>query len=301
MDPTLRQLQAFRAVAEQQHFGRAAERLDLAQPTVSKEIRLLESILRVRLFERSAGGTHLTAEGQTLLPHAEQALTHVDELSGQARKLSTDMPDRVCVAVTPSIVNRLMPDVLRRLETTQPELEVSVLEVDTGEVPQAMHTRKANLGLGHYIQQADGCSLETLGQDELYVVIRTDLAPGDGRSTDLAQLEDVPLLLWPRERDPEYHDALLNVCRRRGLDPLILTGGSRISGSRSYLLRDGRAFSLVPKDFALTEQPPLTAIPLTEPAHIPLECLLRLPPTSSTRMVVDVATRCAQSDRSHWL
>ncbi len=299
MIPTLRQLQAFRAVAEERHFGRAAERLALAQPTVSKEIRLLETTLHVQLFERSAGGTHLTGEGRTLLAHAEQALDHVEQLSARARALSTDGPDRLCIAATPSIVNRLIPEVLRLLESTHPRLGVTVLEVDTGGIPHAVQSRQAELGLGHHIHHTEGCALETLGHDELYVVIRADLAPGGGTRVDLAELEDLPLLLWPREHNPDYHDSLLDTCRARGLDPLILTGSSRISGSRSYLLRDGRAFALVPKDFALTERAPLTAMPLKDPATIPLECLWRLPSNPSTREVVAAATRCSQPGSAH--
>lgn len=297
MEPTLRQLEAFRAVAAERHFGRAAERLAMAQPTVSKEIRLLECALHVQLFRRSAGGTHLTTEGQALLPYAEQALAHVEQLSAQARALAAGVPARVCVAATPSIVNRLMPEVLRLLETTHPELEVAVLEVETGGVPNAVQSRKADVGFGHHVRPTESCSLHTLGRNELYVVIRADLAPEAGTTIDLACLEDVPLLLWPREHNPDYHDSLLAACRQRGLDPLILTGSSRISGSRSYLLRDGRAFALVPKDFALTEQASLKTIPLSEPATLPFECLWRSPPSPGTREVVTAMTGLScQSD-----
>ena len=59
-------------------------------------------------------------------------------------------------------------------------------------------------------------------------------------SIDLTALGDQPLLLWPREHNPDYYASLLAACRGCGLDPLVLTGSSRISGSRSYLLRDGR-------------------------------------------------------------
>lgn len=291
MKMTLRQLEAFREVAAAHHFGRAAERLERAQPTVSKEIRLLESALHVQLFHRSAGGTHLTAEGEALLPHAEQALAHVEQLSAHARPLSAGVPARVRVAATPSIVNRLMPEVLRLLETTHPELEVTVLEVDTGGIPGAVQSRKADVGFGHHVRPVQGCTLSTIGDNELYAVLREDLAPDAGTGLDLADLEDLPLLLWPREHNPDYHDSLLAACRQRGLDPLILTGSSRISGARSYLLRDGRAFALVPKDFALTEQAPLRAIPLSEPATISFECLWRSPPSPGTREIVTAMTQ----------
>lgn len=289
MEPTLRQLRAFRAVAEERHFGRAAERLAVAQPTVSKEIRLLEHALRVPLFLRNAAGTHLTEHGQALLPHAERALSQVEQMSALARSLG-GVPDQVRVAATPSVVNRLMPEALRSLETSHPELAVTVLEVETGGVSKAVRSREADLGFGHYVQPAEGCTRHSLGQDELHVVIRSDLTPPGATSVDLTALGDLPLLLWPREHNPDYYGALLATCRRRGLDPLVLTGSSRISGSRSYLLRDGRAFALVPKDFAVTEKAPLTALPLSEPATIPLECLWRSPAGPGTRAVMAAVT-----------
>lgn len=291
MEPTVRQLEAFRALAAELHFGSAATALGVAQPTLSKEIKLLERTLRVPLFTRGAGGTRLTPDGRALLPHAEAVLDQVAKLLGAARQLQPAASHRVRVAATPSVVNRLLQRVLRTLEATGPGIEVTVLEVETGGVPAALVAHDAEVGLGHHIPAVDGCERRTIGRDELYVVLNAGLVPS-AAAVDLTDLVDLPLLMWPRDHNPRYYDALLATCRDRGLDPLILTGSSRISGARSYLLREGRAFTLVPRDYALTEPPPLVALPLTRPATVPLDAVWRTPPTAAATAFLRATRSC---------
>ncbi len=279
MELTLRQLRAFRAVAAESHFGRAAVGLGLAQPTLSKEIKLLERTLGTTLFERGPGGARLTAAGGALLPIAETMLADAARLMSEAQQLRSSGTRALRVAATPSVVNRLLPAVLRTLETQRPEIEIHVVEVDTGGVPEAVRAGRADLGIGHHVTATPGCGRRTLAHDELQVVVHASLA-GQGRSIDLKRFARLPLLMWPREQNPEYHDALLKLCQERGLDPLILTGSTRISGARSYLLREGRAFAIVPRDYAVTEPAPLVSRPLTQPATVPLQALWRSPLTA---------------------
>ena len=286
MRATTRQLEVFRALATELHFGRAAGRLQLAQPTVSKELASLERALRVRLFHRSSGGTTLTPEGAELLPHAVRVLDAMDELDRVAAAAGRRRTREVRLAASPSVVNRLMPHLLRRLERTHPDITVSVLEVDTGEVTAALDTGAAELGLGHHLDAPRRGRARTLRRDELFV-IAADAVVGPERTADLTRLRDVPLLLWPREQSPAYHDALVEVCRARGLDPLLLTGTSRLSGSRSYLLREGRAFALGPRDFAVSEAHGVRATRLAPPAHVPLDLAWLHPASPDARAVVE--------------
>lgn len=286
MRATPRQLAVFVALASELHFGRAAQRLRLAQPTVSKELAHLERTLRIQLFHRSSGGTTLTAEGAELLPHAVRVLDAMDELERAAASAGRRLGREVRVAASPSVVNRLMPLVLRRLERVHPDLTVSAVEVDTGEVTVALDAGEADLGLGHHLDAPLRGRSRTIGRDELFV-IAAEAVVGSGRTADLAQLRDIPLLLWPREQSPVYHDALVEVCRARGLDPLLLTGTSRLSGSRSYLLREGRAFALGPRDFAVSEAHGVRATRLHPPAHVPLDLAWIDPPSPDARTVIE--------------
>lgn len=286
MKATARQLAVFVALASELHFGRAAQRLKLGQPTVSKEIAQLERVLHVELFHRSSGGTTLTSEGAELLPHAARVLAAMDELDRAAASAGRRRSREVRVAASPSVVNRLMPLVLRRLERTHPDLTVSAVEVDTGEVTPALDTGAADLGLGHHLDPPLRGRVRTIGRDELFLIAAESVV-GANRTADLPGLRDVPLLLWPREQSPAYHDALVDVCRARGLDPLLLTGTSRLSGSRSYLLREGRAFALGPRDFAVSEAHGVRATRLAPPAHVPLDLAWIDPLSHDARTVME--------------
>lgn len=285
MRVTVRQLEVFVAVAAELHFGRAAARARLSQPTVSKELARLERVLGLELFHRSSGGTTLTSEGADLLPRAERALAALaglERAAGVARRRRTH---EVRVAVSPSIVNRLMPAVLREVERTSPDIVVTAVEVETGAVSAALDSGDADLGLGHHVGAPTRGRVRAIGRDELFVIAAESVLGRRG-SVDLARLVDVPLLLWPREQSPVYHDALLEILRSRGLDPLLLSSPSRLSGSRSYLLREGRAFALGPRDFAELETRGLRAVPLVPAAHVPLDLAWVEPVPAAARTVM---------------
>lgn len=285
MTVSARQLEVFSAVAAELHFGRAAARTRLSQPTVSKELARLERALGVELFARSSGGTTLTPEGAELLPvarHVLEGLATLDRAAASARRRRTH---EVRIAASPSVVNGIMPDVLRRLEQNGPQLSVVAVEVDTGGVTTALEADAADVGLGHYVTAPARGHVRTIGRDELYLIAARSLV-GDSDTVDLERLTRVPLLVWPREQSPVYHDALLATLRSRGLDPLQLVGSSRLSGSRSYLLHDGRAFALAPRDFALSEGHGLRALPLQPTAHVPLDMAWVEPMSAAARAVM---------------
>ena len=99
------QLRAFDAVAQTLHFGRAADRLGIAQPTISKEIRRLERAIGVPLFNRSAGGTTLTAAGERLRKPAAAVLEQVRSFEAAASLVKREAQGAVTIAASPSIVN----------------------------------------------------------------------------------------------------------------------------------------------------------------------------------------------------
>lgn len=294
MKVSLRQLEIFRAVAAELHFGRAARRLRLSQPTVSKELARLERAWGVELFVRSSGGTALTGEGSELLEQADRVLEaaqHLERAAAAARRRRTS---QVRVAASPSVVNRLMPQLLRELERHHPDVEVTEVEVDTGGVTAALDAGAAEVGLGHHVAAPAHGAVRTIGHDELFVIAAESVV-GQGPTVGLDRLADVPLILWPREQSPIYHDAVLEICRSRGLEPLLLTGTSRVSGSRSYLLREGRAFALGPRDFARSESHGVRAAHLSPRAHVPLDLAWVEPPSPAARTLMARARSLAPS------
>ncbi len=241
----------------------------------------------VRLFTRSAGGTALTSAGERLRPAAVAVLETVRLFEEAAAAELRDARRAVRVAASPSIVNRLLPDLLRAIDDQELGISIQVLEVETGEVLSAVEDGRADVGIGHLIGEASRAVTHLLGHDPLRVLLHRALVPHRATHADLHRLAHVPLLLWPRERSPGYYDFVLEACRTRGLEPMVLTGTSRIAGSWSYFLQDARALALVPADFAEQEaRGDLVALPLDPPASIPLEVAhIRNPPPHVARLL----------------
>ncbi|MCK0114029.1 LysR family transcriptional regulator [Ornithinimicrobium sp. F0845] len=289
MDFSLRQLRVFRALARTEHFGRAAELLNLSQPTVSADLRALERGLRLQLFVRSRAGTALTEEGAALLPLAESLLAGAAELSEEAERLRQE-PGTVRLAATPSLINHLVPALLQELEAEGARVQVEVLEVATGALERTLAAGEADVGVGHFVEPSPHTRQARIARDEVCVLTaRGVLDPT--LPADLTALPGRRLLIWPRRQHDDYFDCLVRACRERGLDPEIVESPGAVSGAQSYQLRNGTAFSLVPFDFAREASPTLSYAPLEPPLLIPLQATWRLPVVNGVPEVVATLRR----------
>lgn len=298
MKVTLAQLTVFATLCQTLHFTRAAERVGLTQPTVSKEMRTLERALGLQLLARSAGGTRLTPAGQALEPHARTVLEQVDELMAAAALERRRELRQVTMAASPSVVNRLLPELLRRIDDDKVGIRVSALEVETGCVIEAVESGQADIGVGHHLGEPTKAMRRRLGSDELLVLIHRSLHRPASNSVDVSQLQQLPLLMWPRELSPGYYDAMIDACRERGLEPHILTGTTRLSGSWSYYLSDARAFVLAPRDYAEKEAGgDLIALPLERPAFVSLDAVWRANLTGEVKQVLKILLEVTRSRR----
>src|SRR5688572_16347514 len=124
----LRQVQYFVTLAEHRHFGRAAEALHIAQPSLSQQIRALEEDLGVVLFERSRRHVALTHDGEAFLPYARQMLTLADDARADLADRSNLHRGRVRLGTTPTIGGHLLPRILQRFHVKYPGLELTITE-----------------------------------------------------------------------------------------------------------------------------------------------------------------------------
>ena len=117
--------------------------------------------------------------------------------------------------------------------------------------------------------------LDRLGSERLLALLSTTHPAAAAASVELARLGDLPLLIWSRSQAPAYYDELLRICRERGLEPQLVTAPPRITGVRSYLIADGRTFSLIPESATLRLSPGVCARPLSVPATVPVAATWR--------------------------
>ncbi|WP_162002368.1 LysR substrate-binding domain-containing protein [Streptomyces sp. CB01881] len=273
---TLRQLEVFLAVAGTLHFGRAAERLHISQPTVSQEVARLERTVGVELFDRSRRAVRLTPAGEVMAAESARLLEQAGSLLARVRLHEESRMGTARIVASPSVMNRLLPAVVSRAERELPALEPAELAVDTGHVSTTLAAELADIGLGRFLEDVPGYRREKLADEPVRVAVsrRHPLAGRDG--IHLHELRDLPLLLWSREQHPRYYDHVLGLCSARGVEPPVLVSPPRIVGSRLYLLAQNRAFSLVPASMAghLTEE--VVTVRLADRATLPLEMQWRL-------------------------
>ncbi|MEV6116468.1 LysR family transcriptional regulator [Streptomyces sp. NPDC052109] len=184
----LRQLRYFVAVAEELNFGRAAERLLIAGPSLSQQIKALERDLGVRLFDRDRRSVSLTPAGVALLPHTRALLERADDLKSRAGRLSGSQPVRL------GYVNWLPPDLGSRTAA------VAQVHIDAWVAPS--HTQAARVGDGSldvavcWVRTEDlerlGLRARLIGADRLYAVAKgTDTGPVAARDIDVLIDDDV--------------------------------------------------------------------------------------------------------------
>ena len=271
MQITLRQIEIFVAVAEIGHFGRAAEALHISQPTVSQEVGRLERALGIALLDRSRRSATVTQAGEALATEGRSLLNHADQVVKKVRLFEPTRMRTARVVASPSVVNRLLPAVISAAEQTLSSVRIEDILVDTGGVTSTLITEHADIGLGRFLDETATYTIEVLAREQVFVALSRKHPLADAKRIALEELEDLPLLLWPKEQNPTYYDHLLEICTSRGLNPMLLVSPARIVGSRLYLLSESRAFSLVPASMIGHLSEDLTVVPLERPATLPLE------------------------------
>jgi len=171
MDLTLRQTEFFSMVAQELHFGRAAERLYVSQSVVSQEIRRLEKNLGVQLFDRSTRSVRLTPAGSQLVDAARTLNDAADNLAAVARRLSDQRMTRLRLGASPSAMDDCVPRVLREAETRFPSLQIEEIPVETGEVSEAIIAGTSDVGIGRFLDPAVGYRIETIGTEPLFAAL----------------------------------------------------------------------------------------------------------------------------------
>src|SRR5712691_4611159 len=170
MNVSLHQLRIFVAVARLGNFTRAAERLNLSQPSLSLHIRQLEQELGVRLFDRSTRSVVLTRAGEDFLPTAERLLDDFQSAVASVADLAARRRGRVAVAVLPSVAAELLPRAIALLHKRHPDITVALRDDVAEHIPARVRSGEVDFGLG----AIDGLDADVFGaplfSDELIAV-----------------------------------------------------------------------------------------------------------------------------------
>lgn len=253
----LRHLRYFVAVAEELHFGRAAERLRIAQPPLSRQIRDLEREVGTPLFERGARGVTLTPAGHAFLPEARLVLAQAERAQRTALRAAQGETGRLRVGFVEAATHSgILPDVLGFFRMHLPEIGLSLFEMDSLQQAEAFRDGRIDVGILHS-PPAD--AERWLHVEPVYADPMVAAFPGSHRlagraRVSLADLAAEPWVMFPRPVGPLLHDEIIARCRAAGFSPRVAQEAvtwHTIAG----LVAAGVGIALVPRSLARHARP----------------------------------------------
>ncbi|GAA0949854.1 LysR family transcriptional regulator [Nonomuraea longicatena] len=258
----LQQLAYFVAVAETRHFTQAAERMRVAQPSLSKQIKALEDELGARLFSRARGNVALTPAGEALLPLARRMLADSDTARQEVAELAGLRRGRVRLGATPSLCAGLLADALARFHRDYPGIRLHVEEGGSRDLVRALARGQIDLSLIIMPLQHDDPSLvtEEILHESLVVV-----SPSHEQSRRpymrIEELRGRAMVMFRRGYD--LREATLSACRQAGFEPRFAVEGGEMDAVLRFV-EAGLGVAVVPS-MVLDGRPGLSGIPLAPP------------------------------------
>ncbi len=218
----LRQLRYFVAVAEELHFRRAAERLYVAQPAVSEQIRKLEVELGVQVFDRTPRGVVLTDAGSALLEQARTMLQLAETAQHAARHAHQRAASRLRIGYPPESLPSAVPRALRRLAAHAPNVEVTLETGPALKLIDAVRQRRADAVITALPAPVDGLRTTLLGDEHLLAAVAVNDDRGLQPELTLARIATSRVLLPPRDANPTFHTAVVSLFRAEALSPELV-------------------------------------------------------------------------------
>lgn len=217
----LRHLRYFVAVAEELHFGRAADRLHMAQPPLSQQIRQLEAELGVQLFRRTKRSVRLTETGWAFLAEARRTLEQTQHAIEVAQRTERGEQGRLILGFVGSATCGILPKLLRVFREQFPAISLSLHELTTSQQLQALHKQRIHLGVLHPPVPREIFASEPFSQEAFIVVLPEQHYLAQQTSLSLSALADEPFVLPPRPLGPSFYDAIISLCQQAGFSPQV--------------------------------------------------------------------------------
>ncbi|MEV6877523.1 LysR family transcriptional regulator [Amycolatopsis sp. NPDC051128] len=215
----LRQLRYFLAVAEELHFGRAAERLHIVQPAVSQQVRRLERELGVSLFGRTTRSVSLTEAGQRFLPHARAVLAAADRAADSVTEFRAPAAS-VRLGTSEGLGDRL-DRLLRSFTRLLPEAQLELVHAPTAQRLQRVRDGSLDATIVRGRWPSSGLDLTPLWTDEVLVALPAAHPLASAEVVSFADLATLPARLSSPERNRPLYELVLASCREAGFEPLL--------------------------------------------------------------------------------
>ncbi len=244
-----RHLRYFLALAEELHFGRAAQRLSISQPPLSLNIQQLEASVGAQLFNRNSRGVQLTAAGQAFVPAARALLAQAGAAARQAREVAQGQAGELQIGFAGTLLYCGLPQVLQRFQDSHPRLRLVLRELSSSEQLSELVRDRLDVGFVHTPRVPPGFEQVLVASQPMVACVPATHALAAARAVALHDLQGQSLVVVSRAVWPDYHERILAECELAGWLPPVVHE-LRHWLSVVALVAQGQGVALVPEALA---------------------------------------------------
>lgn len=288
-----RALECFVAVAEELHFGRAAVRLNITQPSLSSRIKILEGEVGTALLERDRRHVRLTSAGRVFLDHARFAVANTREAVMFARRAAAGETGRLRFGFTGLTSYAGMPELVQQYRLGFPEVDVELIHAETARLEAGMLADEIDIALLHPPLAHEEFAQLEFPPEDLVLAIPVSNPLSSFEKVPISLLADEPLLVGPRRIGPHLYDQIIDLCRTEGgFSPKIAQEVAAMT-TLIGLAAAGVGCGFVIRSFDIIKHPGVIYRPLAGRApHLATSLAWRKDAMSATaKMMLDVAER----------
>jgi DNA-binding transcriptional LysR family regulator len=261
----LRHLRYFVAVAEELHFGRAAERLHMAQPPLSQQIRQLEEYLGFQLFYRTKRSVRLTEAGQQFLDDTRQLLRQLEQAIETGRQISRGERGQLVIGFVSSAAYNVLPLILRAFRSQVPAVRLELHEMATNEQLQWLREGKIDIGFLRPPVEDKTLHLQIIVREPMVVALPETHPLAAESQIALAALANESFILFPRLLSPRAYDQIIGLCQQAGFSPKVVQEAMQMQTIVS-LVAGNIGVAIVPVSLQNMQRTGVIYKPLAEPA-----------------------------------
>ncbi len=242
----LAQLRCFTTVATELNFRRAAERLNMTQPPLSRQIQLLEHHLGVALFTRSTRSVALTAAGRAFFVEAQNLLERAQQAATSAKRFAEGDIGSVTISFVGSAVYEFLPKVIAEARLKQPHVKISLEEMNTYQQHEAMRARRIDLGIVRSPLLQPGFATECLVREPFVLAVPSHHPLATADNVAVSDLDGQPFLMYSHAAYPPFNELLMGMFRSARVAPQYVQWlGSSLT--ILALVNAGMGLALVPR------------------------------------------------------
>jgi DNA-binding transcriptional LysR family regulator len=221
MNIELRHLEYFRAVAEELNFGRAAERLFISQPGLSRQIKQMEEILEVQLFERTKRKVQLTVAGKFLKSEVDYIFNHLELTKSQLKEIALGNVGELRIGFLGSAAHTILPELLVKITQQFAGIQTTLEELSNSLQVEMLEKDKLDLGFVRLARVPETLEMHLVHEDSFSIVLPLEHPINEDNFKNIGQLKDENYILFSHDYSSIYYDKIMSICEDRGFTPKI--------------------------------------------------------------------------------